>query len=106
MHDVIGVEGAYDCGSHPSALHEAGFGASCLPPSSSVISPASPSRRQHTMALDEAITLLAILTPIAKAVPVLGSPVEGSLEALSKLLELAKARRLALDQALLLEFEL
>jgi hypothetical protein len=47
------------------------------------------------MLLEEAISLLAILTPIAKAVPVLGSPVEGSLEALSKLLELAKARRLA-----------
>jgi hypothetical protein len=49
------------------------------------------------MALDEAITLLAVLTPIAKAVPVLGSPVEGSLEALTRLLELAKARRLVLD---------
>jgi hypothetical protein len=47
------------------------------------------------MALDEAITLLAVLKPIAKAVPVLGSPVEGSLEALNKLLELVKARRLA-----------
>jgi hypothetical protein len=50
------------------------------------------------MALDEAIAILAILTPIAKAVPVLGSPVEGSLEALSKLLELANARRLAVAQ--------
>jgi hypothetical protein len=62
--------------------------------SSPVISPPSPNRRQQTMALDEAIAILAALTPIAKAVPVLGSPVEGSLEALSKLLELAKARRL------------
>jgi hypothetical protein len=51
------------------------------------------------MALDEAINLLAVLTPIAKAVPVLGSPVEGSLEALSKLLELAKVRRLVIDLA-------
>jgi hypothetical protein len=49
------------------------------------------------MALEEAISILAILTPIAKAVPVLGSPVEGSLEALTRLLELAKARRLVLD---------
>jgi hypothetical protein len=47
------------------------------------------------MALDEAINILAVLTPIAKAVPVLGSPVEGSLEALNRLLELAKARCLA-----------
>jgi hypothetical protein len=61
---------------------------------SSTISHSSPNRRQHIMLLEEAISLLAILTPIAKAVPVLGSPVEGSLEALSKLLELAKARRL------------
>jgi hypothetical protein len=66
----------------------------CLPPSS-FIAPSSPNRRQQTMALDEAITMLAVLTPIAKAIPVLGSPVEGSLEALNKLLELAKARRLA-----------
>jgi hypothetical protein len=65
-----------------------------LPPSS-VISPSSPDRRQQTMALDEAINILAVLTPIAKAVPVLGSPMEGSLEALGRLLELAKARRLA-----------
>jgi hypothetical protein len=62
---------------------------------SSAISHSSLNCRQHTMLLEEAISLLAILTPIAKAVPVLGSPVEGSLEALSKLLELAKARRLA-----------
>jgi hypothetical protein len=66
--------------------------------SSPVISPPSPNRRQQTMALDEAITMLAVLTPIAKAVPVLGSAVEGSLEALSKLLELAKARRLVVAQ--------
>jgi hypothetical protein len=49
------------------------------------------------MALEEAIAILGILTPIAKAVLVLGSPVEGSLEALTRLLELAKARRLVLD---------
>jgi hypothetical protein len=45
----------------------------CLPPSS-VISPSSPNRRQQTMALDEAINILAVLTPIAKAVPVLALP--------------------------------
>jgi hypothetical protein len=97
MHYVIGNEGAYDCGLYTRAWHEAAFGASCSPSSSSVISLSSPGRRQHTMALDEAITLLALLTPIAKAVPVLGSPVEGSLEALSRLLELAKVRRLVVD---------
>jgi hypothetical protein len=58
------------------------------------------------MALEEAIAILTILTPIAKAVPVLGSPVEGSLEALSKLLELAKARYLAVDLASSTWFEL
>jgi hypothetical protein len=46
------------------------------------------------MALEEAIAILGVLTPIAKAVPVLGAPVEGAIEALSKILELAKARRL------------
>jgi hypothetical protein len=106
MHDVIGDEGAYNSGFCTRAWHEAAFGASCSPSSSSVISLSSPGRRQHTMALDEAITLLAVLTPIAKAVPVLGSPVEGSLEALSKLLELAKARDLAVDLVLFIVVEL
>jgi hypothetical protein len=31
MHYVIGKEGAYDCGFCTRALHEAAFGASCLP---------------------------------------------------------------------------
>jgi hypothetical protein len=49
---------------------------------------------ESRMALEEAITILGVLTSIAKAVPVLGAPVEGAIEALSKILELAKARRL------------
>jgi hypothetical protein len=76
----------------------------CLLPSSTLFPPTH-SHRQHTMALEEAITLLAVLTPIAKAVPVLGSPVEGSLEALSKLLELAKASRLDADLMLFIVIE-
>jgi hypothetical protein len=44
------------------------------------------------MSLEGAITILAVLAPIAKAIPVLGAPVEGSLEALTKILEFAKAR--------------
>jgi hypothetical protein len=44
------------------------------------------------MALDEAIDILKVLVPIAKAVPILGAPVEGSLEALSKILEFAQVR--------------
>jgi hypothetical protein len=93
--DVIGKEGAYDCGSHTRALNEADSAPLACLLLSSASWHSSPNRRQHTMLLEEAISVLAILTPIAKAVPVLGSPVEGSLEALSKLLELAKARRLA-----------
>jgi hypothetical protein len=46
------------------------------------------------MALEEAISILEVLVPIAKAVPVLGAPVEGSLEALSKILRFAQARNL------------
>jgi hypothetical protein len=49
------------------------------------------------MALEEAIDILNILTPIAKAVPILGAPVEGSLEALSPILEFAQARHLPAD---------
>jgi hypothetical protein len=51
------------------------------------------------MALDEAIDILKVLVPIAKAVPVLGAPVEGSLEALSKILEFAQVRHSPADQA-------
>jgi hypothetical protein len=58
----------------------------------STILPISPTRRKQTMALDEAIDILNFLVPIAKAVPILGAPVEGSLEALSKILEFAHAR--------------
>jgi hypothetical protein len=76
----------------------------CLLPSSTLLHPPH-SHRQYTMALEEAITLLAVLTPIAKAVPVLGSPVEGSLEALSKLLELAKASRLDAELMLFIIIE-
>jgi hypothetical protein len=36
------------------------------------------------MALEEAINTLKVLIPIAKAVPILGAPIEGSLEALSQ----------------------
>jgi hypothetical protein len=46
------------------------------------------------MALDQAIDILNVLVPIAKAVPILGAPVEGSLEALSRILEFAQARYL------------
>jgi hypothetical protein len=51
------------------------------------------------MALEEAIDILEILVPIAKAVPILGAPVEGSLEALKKILEFAQARHWSSDQA-------
>jgi hypothetical protein len=52
-----------------------------------------------TMALDEVIDVLKVLVPIAKAVPILGAPVEGSLEALSKILEFAQARHSLADRA-------
>jgi hypothetical protein len=55
--------------------------------------------RQQTMALDEAIDILQVLVPIAKAVPLLGAPVEGSLEALSKILEFAQVRHSPADYA-------
>jgi hypothetical protein len=58
----------------------------------STIVPISPNRREQTMALDEAIDILNVLVPIAKAVPILGAPVEGSLEALSKILEFTQVR--------------
>jgi hypothetical protein len=44
------------------------------------------------MALEEAIKILKVLVPIAKAVPILDAPVEGSLEALINILEFAQAR--------------
>jgi hypothetical protein len=82
----------------PRPLHEAWFCASCLPL-------ALLYHRSHldrrallaqssllTMALDEVIDILNVLVPIAKAVPILGAPVEGSLEALSKILEFAQVR--------------
>jgi hypothetical protein len=53
------------------------------------------------MALDEAIDILNVLVPIAKAVPILGAPVEGSLEALSKILEFAQVRQGSTYPALL-----
>jgi hypothetical protein len=58
------------------------------------------------MALDEAIDILKVLVPIAKAVPILGAPVEGSLEALSKILEFAQARGWPDDLASLLSVDL
>jgi hypothetical protein len=78
-------------------LHEAWFGASCLPLAlidhrwhldRTLLAPST----LFTMALDEAIDILKVLVPIAKAVPILGAPVEGSLEALSKILEFAQVR--------------
>jgi hypothetical protein len=52
------------------------------------------------MALEEAISILAMLMPIANAVPILGAPVQGSLETLSKILEFVQARHLNVDLAL------
>jgi hypothetical protein len=49
---------------------------------------------KQIMALDEAINILDVLNPIAGAIPVLGGTVQGSLAALSKILEFAKARPL------------
>jgi uncharacterized protein (UPF0210 family) len=46
------------------------------------------------MALEDLIKTLELLVPIAKAVPVLGSPVEGSLETAVKILRFAQVRRL------------
>jgi hypothetical protein len=47
-----------------------------------------------TMAVSDLIRGLEILVPIAKAVPVLGTPVEGSLEAAIKILQYAEVRAL------------
>jgi hypothetical protein len=46
------------------------------------------------MALEEAIAILEVLVPIAKAIPVLGAPVEGSLEALGMILQFVRVRHL------------
>jgi hypothetical protein len=45
------------------------------------------------MSIEDWIKTLELLVPIAKAVPLLGSPVEGSLEAAVKILQLAQVRR-------------
>jgi hypothetical protein len=90
---------AYDCGARPRALHEARSGASGLPlalPDHLTSIAQSP---RPAMALDEAMEILEVLAPIAKAVPILGAPVEGSLEALSKILKFAQVRHLCADLA-------
>jgi hypothetical protein len=46
------------------------------------------------MALEDWIETLELLIPIARAVPVLGPPVEGSLEAAMKILQFTQVRRL------------
>jgi hypothetical protein len=51
------------------------------------------------MAIGDWIKTLELLVPIAKAVPVLGAPVEGSLEAAVKILQFAQARRIRDSQA-------
>jgi hypothetical protein len=68
----------------------------CLLPSSTISLPSS-NRHDHIMALEEALEILEVLVPIAKAVPILGVPVEGSLEALSKILKFAQVRHLFAD---------
>jgi hypothetical protein len=45
------------------------------------------------MKVEDAIGILEILAPIAEAIPVLGTPVKGALEATSKILGFAQARR-------------
>jgi hypothetical protein len=89
-HDVSPDESACDCGARPTLDRLL---------LSSTISPPSHDHREETMALEEAVDILKVLTPIAKAVPILGAPVEGSLEALSKILEFAQARRSHIDLA-------
>jgi hypothetical protein len=42
------------------------------------------------MALDEAMQILEIITPIAETLPVVGTPLKGALEALGKILRFAK----------------
>jgi hypothetical protein len=55
--------------------------------------PTLPRDAAFIMGLEDAIAILEVLTPIAKAIPVLGAPVEGSLEAVGKILKFAKVRR-------------
>jgi hypothetical protein len=82
----------------PRALCEAPFDeASGLPLTfSPTLWPISHTHPEHKMPLEDAMMILDVLTVIAKAVPVLGAPVEGSLEALGKILKLAQARRPAI----------
>jgi hypothetical protein len=56
------------------------------------------------MPLESWINALELLRPLAVAVPVVGSPVQGSLEAAISILKLAQARRLGdvLQQSLTL----
>jgi hypothetical protein len=44
------------------------------------------------MALDRAVAILEIATPIAEAIPVLGTPVKGAFEATAKILKYAGVR--------------
>jgi hypothetical protein len=44
------------------------------------------------MALEEAIQILEVITPIAEALPVVGAPLKGALEAFGKILGIAKVR--------------
>jgi hypothetical protein len=48
------------------------------------------------MALDRAIALLEVMTPIAEIIPILGTPVKGALEATGKILTYAGVSRHAL----------
>jgi hypothetical protein len=45
-----------------------------------------------SMALDRAIAILEIATPIAEAIPILGAPVKGAFEATGKILKYAGVR--------------
>jgi hypothetical protein len=44
------------------------------------------------MALDQVLETIELLVPLAKAIPVLGSTVEGSLEAVAKIIKYAQVR--------------
>jgi hypothetical protein len=77
----------------PTPVARGKFGASCLPLALLDHRALLVQSSLLTMAPDEAIDILKVLVPIAKAVPILGAPVEGSLEALSKILEFAQVRQ-------------
>jgi hypothetical protein len=47
------------------------------------------------MGLEHLLNVIEFLVPIAKAIPILGSPVEGSLEAVKQIVLLAQVRRQA-----------